>query len=103
MRTDAGGEHAVPLMERLLPERHHRERTTVAVLVPAPHVVDEEVEPPLFVADPVEQRLDVRVDGMVAPDRDAAAAAFVTSRAVSSIVPGTLSVVGRPSTLRPVT
>ena len=75
MRTDAGGEHAVPLLERLLPERHHRKRTTFAVFVTSPHVVDEEIEQPLFVADPPEQRLDVGVDGMVAANGDATAAA----------------------------
>src|SRR5262245_33043675 len=75
MRTDAGGEHAAPLLERLLPKRHHRKRTALAVLVASPDVVDEEIEPPVIVADPPEQRLDVRIDGVIAADSDAPAAA----------------------------
>jgi hypothetical protein len=44
-------------------------------LVAAPGVVDEQIEPPLLVADAVEERLDLRVLGVVAADRYADAAA----------------------------
>ena len=57
----------------------------------------------MIVADAAEQRFDVRVDRVVASDGDAAAAAVRHLLAVSSIVPGTSSVVGPPPTLRPVT
>src|SRR5262249_3099519 len=54
----------------------HRKRTALAVLVTSPHVVDEEIEPPVIVVDPPEQRLDLRIDGVIAADSDAAAAAI---------------------------
>lgn len=73
MRAHAGCEHAIPLPERLLPERHARQRP-VHVLVPAPHVVDEEIEPAVLVADATEERLDVGVNGVVAAHGDAAPA-----------------------------
>ena len=75
MRAEARREHAIPLMERLLPERHERKRAAIAVLVTAPHVVDEDIEPPMIRADPAKERLDVRIIGVVAPDGDAATAA----------------------------
>ena len=44
-------------------------------LVAAPGVVDEQVEPPLLSADSVEERLDLRIVGVVTADGDAGAAA----------------------------
>jgi hypothetical protein len=44
-------------------------------LVAAPRVVDEQVEAAVLVADPLEQRLDLRVVRVVAANRDARTAA----------------------------
>ena len=45
------------------------------MLVTAPYVVDEHVEPPIFVTDAAEKRFDIRVNCVVAADGNAAAAA----------------------------
>src|SRR5262245_3083283 len=75
MRADPGREHTIPLLERLLPKRHDRERTALAVFVAAPHIVDQDVEPSLILPNAVEQRFDLCVDRVVATNGDAAAAA----------------------------
>ena len=63
-------------MKGLLPKRHKRQRPAFAVLVAAPHVVDENVEPAMITADAAEKRFDIGVDCVVALDGDAAAAAL---------------------------
>ena len=57
----------------------------------------------MIVADAFEQRLDVRVDRVIAANGDAVASAVRDLLAASSIVPGTPSVVGPLPALRPVT
>jgi hypothetical protein len=57
----------------------------------------------MTVADATEERLDLGIEGVIASDGDAVSAALVYFSGVRSIVPGTSSVVGSPSTLRPVT
>jgi hypothetical protein len=65
-------EHQIPVAPLHLPERRLEvERELVA----APRVVDEQVEPAVVVADPLEQRLDLRVVRVVAANGDACAAA----------------------------
>ena len=73
--ADAGREHSIPQVEGLLPEGYEGKRPALAVLVASPHVVDEEVETPMIVPDAVEERYDVRINGVVALHGDSAAAA----------------------------
>src|SRR4051794_988308 len=73
MGAHARCEHAVPMIEGLLPERNAWQRTALTVLIAAPHVVDQHVEPSLLRANLLEQGLNVAIDGVIAPHRDAAA------------------------------
>jgi hypothetical protein len=68
----AGGEHALPPPQRLLPERRIEERGGLAALfVPAPGVVDEDVEAASIGGHAREQRVHVDVDRVIAAHRHA--------------------------------
>jgi hypothetical protein len=55
VRPNSGREHAVPLTQGLFPERHDGQGATLGVFVPAPHVVDEEIEAAMIRADTAEE------------------------------------------------
>src|SRR2546425_2559672 len=55
-------------MKRLFPEWHARERTAFAVLIAAPHVVDEDIQPAGIGTNAMEERLGLAIDGVIAPD-----------------------------------
>jgi hypothetical protein len=50
-------------------------RTPAHGFVPAPHVVDEKVEPAVIVANAIEERGDVGIDSVIAAHGDAMSAA----------------------------
>jgi hypothetical protein len=69
VRSDTGCEHRLPTPERLLPEGRVEERHLSlpgALLVAAPGVVDEQIEPALLAANACEERLDLVCDRVVA-------------------------------------
>src|SRR5581483_10184232 len=68
-------EHRVPARQRLLPERR-AEGLPVVVLVAAPRVRDDDVEPARLLANAREQRFDLRVVAVVDAHADPAAAAL---------------------------
>ena len=60
----------VPLVQRLLPEGHQRQRLALAVLVAAPHVVDQQIEPTMVRPDLREHGVHLGIHRVVAADRD---------------------------------
>jgi hypothetical protein len=89
---------------RLLPERGG-EAVVLVRLISAPAIVDQHVEPPLFLPDSLEQGRDLGVLRVVTPDRDAPPRPprAVTISAASLTVPGNPSVVGLRRELCPLT
>ncbi|MNT91145.1 hypothetical protein D3C72_2321960 [compost metagenome] len=62
LRTDAAIEHRIPMLHRLLPER-----TLIdAQFIPAPHVVDQNIQPPLLGGDSADKPLRVFGPRMIA-------------------------------------
>jgi hypothetical protein len=82
MRIDAQTQHFQAVFEIVVPDR----LVPFEEVLAAPDVVDENVEPRLFMADALDEPLDRGCVEMIDLDRDAFAA--VTSSAVSSIVSG---------------
>jgi len=76
VRSQAPGEHRFPIFKAKFPERRHTEAIRMS-FVATPDVVNQQVDPGLFLSNTLEEGLDLGVDSMIADDANSPASTLV--------------------------